>query len=174
MGTIQIRPATEADLDEILYIYNDAILNTTAVYNYKAHTLDMRWEWFKEKKEKGLPVYVAHEGSKVIGFSTYGPFRVWAAYKYTVESSVYIHPEHKGKGIAKLLYTPLIDHAQKMQVHTLVAGIDAENQASIRLHEHFGFIPVAHFKEVGYKFDKWLDLVFMQLLLPTPLQPVAG
>lgn len=168
---IQIRNATEADLQDILYIYNDAILHTTAVYNYQPHTLEMRHEWFRNKQQDQLPVFAAVLEGKVVGFSTYGPFRPWAAYKYTVEISVYIAPEHRGKGIARLLYPPLFDKAGEQQLHVLVAGIDASNTASIRLHEHFGFVQTGHFKEVGYKFGQWLDLVFMQLILPTPDQP---
>lgn len=171
---IKIRTATEEDLPEILDIYNDAILNTTAVYNYQAHTLDMRREWFLQKQQDRFPVLVAEQEGTVIGFSTYGPFRVWAAYKYTAEISVYVSPQHRGKGIARLLYPPLFELAQQQQLHVLVAGIDADNAASIKLHEHFGFTKVGHFKEVGYKFDKWLDLVFMQLTLNTPEHPVAA
>jgi len=170
---IDIKAATAKDLEGILDIYNDAILNTTAVYNYKPHTLEMRKQWFDEKQEKGLPILVAVENDAVIGFATYGPYRPWAAYKYTVESSVYISPHHKGKGIAKLLYAALIAKAEEQDVHTIVAGIDADNAISIKLHEHFGFKQVAHFKEVGYKFDKWLDLVFMQLILTTPHAPTG-
>jgi L-amino acid N-acyltransferase YncA len=168
-----IRTATEDDLAEILYIYNDAILNTTSVYNYLPHTLEMRKEWFLQKQEENFPVLVAEKNGIVIGFSTYGHFRAWAAYKYSVEVSVYIHPEHRGKGIAKLLYPPLFQKAKEQQLHALMAGIDASNIASIRLHEQFGFKTVGLFKEVGYKFDKWLDLQFMQLLLETPEQPVS-
>ncbi len=168
---ITIRAATERDLEAILYIYNDAILNTTSVYNYKPHTLDMRREWFRHKQEDNFPVLVAEHEGQVAGFSTYGPFRIWAAYKYTAEVSVYVHPEHRGKGIAKLLYPPLFELARQQQLHVLVAGIDAANDVSIRLHRHFGFTEAGLFKQVGYKFGQWLDLCFMQLILPTPDQP---
>lgn len=168
---ITIRKAEEQDLPAILDIYNDAILNTTAVYNYKPHTLAMRQEWFAQRQKDNFPVLVAVQGSTILGFSTYGHFRAWAAYKYSVEISVYIHPEHRGKGIAKLLYPPLFAIAKEQQMHTLIAGIDANNAASIKLHEHFGFTMAGHFKEVGYKFGKWLDLVFMQLHLSTPDHP---
>lgn len=168
---IGIRNAAATDLQDILDIYNDAILHTTAVYNYQPHTLEMRREWFRHKQEENLPVLVATLDNKVIGFSTYGPFRPWAAYKYTAEISVYIDPAHRGKGIAKLLYPPLFDLARRQQLHVLVAGIDASNEVSIRLHEHFGFVQAGHFREVGYKFGQWLDLVFMQLILETPAQP---
>lgn len=173
METI-IREADEQDLRAILNIYNDAILNTTSVYNYEAHTLDMRREWFEHKKKEHLPVFVSVQGTEVTGFSTYGPFRIWAAYKYTAEVSVYIHPEHRGKGIARLLYPPLFERAEQQQLHALVAGIDADNRASIKLHQHFGFTQVGHFKEVGYKFGKWLDLIFMQRNLTTPHHPEEG
>src|SRR2546428_3709420 len=152
ISDIIIRPATESDLPEILTIYNDAIINTTAVYNYTPHTLAMRKEWFDQKMADGFPVFVAESNNEVIGFSTFGLFRAWAAYKYTIESSVYISPEHRNKGVGKLLIPPLLEQARIMQLHTLVAGIDASNIASIKLHEHFGFSEVAYFKEVGYKF----------------------
>lgn len=168
---VHIRQAGEADLPAILDIYNDAILHTTSVYNYKPHTPDMRREWFRQKQQDGLPVLVAVLDGQVAGFSTYGPFRPWAAYKYTAEISVYIAPQHRGKGIAKLLYPPLFELAGKQQLHVLVAGIDASNEASIRLHRHFGFENAGLFRQVGYKFGQWLDLVFMQLILPTPAQP---
>lgn len=171
---ILIRTATEEDLSEILYIYNDAILNTTAVYNYVPHTLEMRKEWYEQKQKDGFPVLVAVQNKKVTGFSTYGHFRAWAAYKYSVEVSVYIHPEYRGKGIAKLLYPVLIEQARQQQFHALIAGIDASNIASIKLHEQFGFKTVGLFKEVGYKFDQWLDLQFMQRILETPEHPVAS
>lgn len=168
---IQIRPATEADVPGILDIYNDAILHTTAIYNYVPHTLAMRLDWFNEKQEQGFPVLVAEVGGKVAGYSCLGHFRAFAAYKYTAESSVYVHTDHRGKGIARALMQPLIDAAKAMDLHAIVAGIDADNKISIKLHEQFGFTAVAHFKQVGYKFDKWLDLIFLQLLLPTPLHP---
>lgn len=171
---ITIRKAEEQDLQAILDIYNDAILNTTAVYNYKPHTLAMRQEWFAQRQKDNFPVLVAVQGSEILGFSTYGHFRAWAAYKYSVEISVYIHPGHRGKGIAKLLYPPLFAVAKEQQLHTLIAGIDADNAASIKLHEHFGFTMAGHFKEVGYKFGKWLDLIFMQLHLSTPEHPEEG
>lgn len=168
---ISIRPATTADVPGILDIYNDAILHTTAVYNYLPHTPDMRMNWFLEKKDQGFPVLVADIEGVVAGYSCLGHFRAFAAYKYTAESSVYVHADHRGKGIARALMQPLIEAAQALDLHAIVAGIDADNTASIKLHEQFGFVEVARFKQVGYKFDKWLDLLFLQLLLPTPAHP---
>ncbi len=162
---IQIRNAVENDLPGILAIYNDVIVNTTAVYDYEPHTLEMRTAWFNTKKEQGLPVFVAEEDGKVLGLSSIGPFRAWAAYKYSVENSIYVASEERGKGIAKLLMPPIIEASKALGMHTIIAGIDASNEASIKLHRHFGFEEVAHFKEVGYKFDRWLDLKFMQLIV---------
>lgn len=160
-----VRLATEADIPQILAIYNDVILNTTAVYNYDPHTLEMRQEWFAQKQQLGHPVFVASAENKIVGFSTYGPFRAWQAYQFTVENSVYVKADCRGKGIAKLLMQPVIDAAKAAGKHTIVAGIDATNEASIYLHKQFGFEQVACFKEVGYKFGRWLDLAFMQLIL---------
>jgi phosphinothricin acetyltransferase len=170
---IQIRTATEADLQAILDIYNDAILNTTAVYDYEPHTLEMRRQWFRIKEAQGYPVFVAEENSRVAGFSSIGPFRAWAAYKYSVENSIYVAAGQRGKGIGKKLLEPLIQAAEQLDMHTIIAGIDATNETSIKLHRSFGFTEVAQFKQVGYKFGRWLDLTFMQLLLKTPEQPAA-
>jgi len=152
-------------MPQVLDIYNHAILNTTAVYDYVPHTLEMRMQWFKTKQEQGFPVLVAEENNEIIGFSSIGPFRAWAAYKYTVEDAVYVKANQQGKGIGKLLIQPLINASKELGLHTIVAGIDADNEISLKLHRYFGFEEVAHFKQVGWKFDKWLDLKFMQLIL---------
>src|SRR6185436_2596907 len=106
---ISIREAIENDLPQLLSIYNDIILHTTAVYDYEPHTLEMRKQWFETKKQQGFPVFVAEEEEKIFGFSSIGPFRAWAAYKYSVENSVYVAAEARGHGIGKLLLTRLID-----------------------------------------------------------------
>lgn len=167
-----IRKATESDLQGMLTIYNEIIKNTTAVYEYNTQTFVMRVQWFASKKESGFPVFCAEENGLVIGFSSIGPFRNWAAYKYSVENSVYVSAEHRGKGIGKLLLLPLIQAAKEMNMHTIIASIDANNESSLRLHKSLGFFEVAHFKQVGYKFGRWLDLKFLELILDTPLQPV--
>ena len=171
---ISIREAREADLPALLAIYNHVILNTTAVYTYQPQTMDARKAWYAEKLAAGYPVFVAEEDGKVIGFSSYGPFRAWPAYKYTIENSVYVTEEQRGKGVGKLLIKPLIDSAKAKSYHAVIAGIDSLNDSSIRLHASFGFVEVANFKQVGYKFGRWLDLTFMQLLLDTPAHPVEG
>jgi L-amino acid N-acyltransferase len=171
---ITIRPARETDLPDILAIYNHVILNTTAVYQYVPQTLEMRKTWYDGKIKDGYPLFVAEETGRVVGLSTYGPFRAWAAYKYTVENSVYVAADQRGKGVARLLMEPLIEEARRQNYHAIIASIDATNEASLTLHRSFGFQEVAHFREVGYKFGRWLDLKFLELLLATPAEPVEG
>jgi phosphinothricin acetyltransferase len=160
-----IRHATEEDLPAMLVIYNDIIVNTTAVWHEEPHTLQMRKEWFEQRRQQGFPVFVADEENTILGFSTLGPFRTWYGYRYTAENSIYVAKEHRGKGVANLLIPPLISAAKDLKIHAIVAGIEAENIASIALHEKFGFVEVAHFKEVGFKFGRWMDLKFLELLL---------
>src|SRR6266516_5132570 len=119
---INVRIATEDDLAGMLVIYNEIIKNTTAVYEYTPHTLDMRRQWLVTKTENGFPVYVAEEAGKVVGFGSIGPFRNWAAYKYSVENSIYVSADHRGKGIGKLLLRPLITSAEDMNMHTIIAS----------------------------------------------------
>jgi L-amino acid N-acyltransferase YncA len=162
---IEIRPAETNDLDVMLAIYNDAIINTTAVYDYQPRTSDAQRQWFENKKAQRLPVYVAHDGNTVIGFGSFGPFRPWPAYQYTVENSLYVDPSHRRKGAGRALLEGLLQAAQAAGYHAMVAGIDATNEASLALHRKAGFRPVAHFREVGWKFERWLDLVFMERML---------
>ena len=167
-----IRQATEADLPQILTIYNHAIEHTTAVFEYRAHTLDMRRDWFRAKQTASTPVFVFVEGDRVLGFATYGPFRAWPAYKYSVELSVYVEPDARRRGIGSELVRAVIDDARTRELRVVMAGITADNQISLRLHERLGFREVAHIPQVGYKFGRWLDLKFLQLVLDGPRQPV--
>lgn len=162
---IEIRSANTNDIPAMLEIYNEIILNTTAVWHYEAHTLEMRKEWFEQRQKEGFPIFVALEGEKMLGFSSYGPFRPWPGYKKTVENSVYVSADSRGRGVGKLLIPPLIEAAKQMGLHAMLAGIEAENEASIALHEKFGFVEVAHFKEVGWKFGRWMDLKFLELII---------
>ena len=162
---ITIRLADKNDLPRLLEIYNDILINTTAIYSSEPHTLQMRTEWFETKRQQGFPVYVAEYNNAIAGFATFGPFRAWPGYRYTVENSVYVASEARGNGIGKSLMPYIINGAKAMNMHAMVAGIDAENTASIKLHELFGFVEVAHFKEVGFKFERWLDLKFLELIL---------
>jgi phosphinothricin acetyltransferase len=164
-SVVNIRNAHQDDLLSILNIYNDAILNTTSVYSEQPHTIEMRQAWYQERTSNGFPVLVAEAGGKVAGFCSYGHFRAWPCYRFTIEHSVYIDPLFRGEGISKLLLRPLINIAQQNGIHAMIAGIDSENQVSYHLHQSLGFRQVAHFKEVGFKFNRWLDLLFMELLL---------
>jgi len=165
MIEIDIRYATKKDLESILDIYNDAILNSTAVYDYEPHTIAMREKWFEEKQHHQFPVLVACMDLKVVGFASYGSFRPWAAYQFSMEHSVYVHPDYRRLGIANRLLSQLIDSAKENGVKTLIAGIDANNDSSIKLHQQFGFFEAGNLKKVGFKFNKWLDLIFYQLIL---------
>jgi phosphinothricin acetyltransferase len=160
-----VRYATVNDLEQILDIYNEIILHTTAVYYYEPHTLEMRRAWFETRQREGFPIFVAEEDDVVLGMSSIGPFRVPTAYQYSVENTVHVAAHARGRGIGKLLMPPIIEAARQMNKHTIIAGIDATNQASLHLHKCFGFTEVAHFKQVGFKFDRWLDLKFLQLML---------
>lgn len=171
---LRIRDAQASDLPAILDIYNHAILTTTAVYSYEPHTLEMRRAWFDEKRQAGFPVLVAEDAGQVLGFSALGAFRAWPAYKYTAENSVYVAEAARGRGIGRQLLEPLVTAARALDLHAIVAGIDATNAASLRLHASLGFTEVARFREVGYKFGRWLDLTFMELLLETPAAPIEG
>ncbi len=163
-----IRHGEEKDLIDILEIYNDAIVNTTAVYNYKAQTLEERKAWFNNKISEGYPVFVFEENNKVVGFATYGPFRQWQAYKYTIEHSVYVKKEDRGKGIGILLLKQIIKDANERGFATLVSCIDSANIGSIKMHEKLDFKYSGTIKKAGYKFETWLDLVFYQLDLVGP------
>ena len=162
---IEIRPAQSGDLDAMLAIYNDAIINTTAVYDYQPRSNEGQRQWFATKESQKLPVLVAHDGSVIIGFGSFGPFRPWPAYQYTVENSLYVDSAYRRKGAGSALLARLIKAAQDAGYHAMIAGIDAANEASLALHRNAGFEPVAHFREVGWKFDRWLDLVFMERML---------
>ncbi|MEO6851264.1 MAG: N-acetyltransferase family protein [Mucilaginibacter sp.] len=165
MTLVNIRNATPDDLSGILDIYNHAILHTTAVYSEEPHTYQMRQIWYNDRISNGFPVFVAELNGQIVGFSTFGHFRAWPCYRHTVEHSVYVHINYRGMGVSKLLLQPLIDRAREMKMHALIAGIDAENTVSYNLHQSFGFVEVAHFKEVGFKFGRWLDLKFMELMI---------
>lgn len=160
-----IREACEADLPRIVEILNDAIEHTTAVWSWTHTDLDNRRTWLTTRRARGFPVLVADEGGEVLGYASYGPFRDWDGYASTVEHSVYIDAAARGRGLGGTLMRALIEHAQSRGLHAMVGGIDADNAASIRLHQSLGFREVARMPEVGRKFGRWLDLVFLQKLL---------
>ncbi len=167
----RIRPATEADLPAILDIYNEVIATTTAVYSYAPHTLEMRRKWFAERTAGQWPVLVAELEQEIVGFGAIGPFRDWPAYKYTAEHSLHVRHDRRGKGIGRALLTALVREAEARGLRTLIGGIDAANGPSLALHAAHGFVACARIRDAGYKFGRWQDLVFMQLLLPGPPAP---
>lgn len=167
IASIEIREALEADLPAILALYNDMVLHTTTVYNETPHTLEMRRQWLSEKQAGNWPVLVATVHNKFAGFATYGTWRAWQGYRFTAEHSVYLQPEFQAQGIGRLLMTELIQRARMAGLHVLVAGVDASNASSIRFHEKLGFKTIGIFPEVGYKFNRWLNLCMMQKILQT-------
>ena len=169
---MQIKSCTEKQLPEILDIFNEAILNSTALYDYKIRTMETMNAWYDDKLAHNYPVIGAFDGDGVLlGFATYSMFRVRPAYKYTVEHSVYVRHEKRGKGIGKMLLKEIIKKAEEQNFHVMVGVIDATNEVSIKLHEKEGFVHTGTMKEVGYKFGKWLDAAFYQLTLKTPENP---
>jgi phosphinothricin acetyltransferase len=162
---IKIRDYQTPDCTAILDIINDAILHSTALYDYNVRTLATQEAIFEEKLQKGFPVIVAEINNEVIGFGYYSEFRFREAYKFTVEHSVYANKNSIGKGIGKLLLTELIERAKKQNIHTMIGVIDSENSNSIDFHKKFGFEEVGVIKESGYKFDRWLHSVFVQKML---------
>ena len=163
---MQVRPATHNDLSAILDIYNDAVLTTTASYDYEPRTLEHRQAWFELHAEQKLPVFVAEElDGSVVGWSSLSHYHDRKGYQFTVENSVYVAAAQRGRGVGKLLLLPLIESARTLGLRTIIAAIDAENQPSLRLHARFGFEKVGHFKQVGFKFGRWLDVVYLERLL---------
>jgi len=160
---------------QILAIFNDSILHSTALYDYKPRTLDSMELWFEIKRKGNFPVIgIVTESGELLGFASYGTFRAWPAYKYSVEHSVYVAAEHRGKGLGRRLLEQLIQEAGAQDYHALIGGIDSQNAASIQLHRRFGFEHAGTLRQVGFKFGRWLDLDFYQLLLATPQQPAEG
>lgn len=163
---MEIRDAAEGDLPGILAIYNDAVENTTAIWNETLVDLDNRRAWLRARLAQGYPVLVAIDDGAVLGYASFGDWRAFDGYRHTVEHSVYVGANTRGRGVGRALLTALIPRAAALGKHVLVAGIEAGNQPSIRLHEQLGFMRTGLMPEVGIKFGRWLDLQFMQLILP--------
>jgi L-amino acid N-acyltransferase len=162
---IIIREYQKSDAAAILDIINYNILNATALYDYTIRSLEQQESILESKIQSGFPVIVAENNGEVVGFGMYSEFRFREAYKFTVEHSVYVNQTNQGLGIGKLLLTELIQLAKKQGLHTMIGVIDAENQNSIDFHHQFGFKTVGIIKESGFKFGRWLDSVFVQLIL---------
>ena len=163
--TVDVRPASEADLPAILAIHNDAVQNTTAIWSVHPVDLDNRRAMLQERQAKGYAFLVAVERETLLGYATFGDFRPHDGYFKTVEHSVYVHPSHQRRGVARILMPSLIEAARASGKHVMIGGVDASNGASIALHEAFGFERVGLLPQVGYKFGRYLDLLFMQKIL---------
>lgn len=160
-----IRDASHADLPAILDIHNAAIAESTAIWDTEPVDLADRTRWFDERHAAGFPVIVAADSGRVAGYATYGPWRPKSGYRFTVENSVYVDNAFHRRGVATLLMTELMARARHADVHAVVAGIESANHVSIALHEKFGFRVVGELPEVGWKFDRWLNLTLMQATL---------
>jgi L-amino acid N-acyltransferase len=159
----------------ILEIFNDAILNSTALFDYEPRTPENMVSWFETKRVGNFPVIgVVTQENVLVGFASMGAFRPFPANKYTVEHSVYVHKDHRGEGLGRRLLELIIDAAKQRELHVMIGGITADNIGSIELHKKLGFVHVGTLPEVGFKFGQWQDLAFYQLTIDTPAHPVDG
>jgi len=161
-----VRPAAEPDLAAINDIYNHYVLQSSCTYQEEPEPIESRRDWFKAHGEKH-PVIVAESDGQVVGWGSLSVYHKRAAYRHTVENSIYIHHQHRRKGIGSTLLNELIVRGRRIGHRAIIAVIDAEQTGSVALHERFHFEKVGHFKQVGFKFDRWLDVVYMELILET-------
>ncbi len=162
---MQIRYATPSDAEGIMAIYNHAVAHTTAIWNDTLVDAANRRQWMADRQAMGFPVLVAVTEQQVLGYASFGPWRAFEGFRHTVEHSVYVHPDHQGEGLGQALMQSLIEQARALQIHVMVAAIEAGNTASIRLHRQLGFEQTGLMSQVGTKFGRWLDLAFLQLRL---------
>jgi phosphinothricin acetyltransferase len=173
MKRVRCEPGRHSDA--ILAILNDAIVNSTALYDYQPRSPASMAGWFAAKAQKQYPIIgIENDAGDLLGFASYGPFRAWPAYKYTVEHSVYVDARFRGQGVGRRLLEAIMGAAQEQDYHVMVGGIDASNAVSIKLHESLGFTSCGIVRQAGFKFGRWLDLAFYQLILKTPAAPVDG
>ena len=161
---ITLRAATETDLGAINDIYNHYVHHSTCTYQEEPESLESRREWFHHHGEKH-PVIVAVMAGQVVGWGSLSAYRARSAYRRTVENSIYIHHQHHRRGLGLLVLQELIRRAHQLGHHAIIAGIDADHAASVALHAGAGFEKVGHLKQVGFKFDRWLDVIYMELIL---------
>lgn len=172
---MHIRDAEDHDLSAVAAIYNDAVRHTTAIWNDSPVDVENRRQWWADRQRLGYPVLVAVDPAEaVVGYASFGDWRAFDGYRHTVEHSVYVRADQRGGGLGKALMQGLIDRARAMGKHVMVAGIEAGNTASIRLHERLGFEQVGLLPQVGTKFGRWLDLAFLQLRLDDRDSPDSG
>ena len=166
-----IRVAGEGDLEAITAIYNDAVLTTTASWDDEVVTLENRRAWLVEHGTEPNVTLVAELDGEVVGFAGYGRYREKAGYDLTVEHSVYLAPAARGRGLGTGLLTELVEAATQRGIHVMIGGLSADNETSLRLHQRLGFVETARMPQVGKKFGRWLDLVFVQLILDERQRP---
>jgi L-amino acid N-acyltransferase len=159
---VQVEDAREGDLEGLVAIYNDVLARSTAIFSHLPVTLEERTQWWRARARQGYPVLVARDARGVLGYASFGDFRSWPGYRFTVEHSVHVRADGRGRGIGTVLMTELIARAAALGKHVMIGGVDADNTASIRFHERLGFEQAGKLREVGYKFERWLDLVFLQ------------
>ena len=165
---VRIRRANRDDCAAILEIYNHAVLHTTASYDYEPRTLDQRLDWFDAHQRDDLAIFVAEASTgEVVGWSALNKYHDRVGFRFTAENSIYVAETWRGRGLGGRLLEPLIRAAEARGLHVIIAAIDAENTTSVRLHARFGFEKAGHFRQVGFKFGRWLDVVYMQRLIPT-------
>jgi L-amino acid N-acyltransferase len=160
-----VHNAIDSDIEGIVSIYNEVIANSTAVFASAPATVDERRRWWQARTAQGYPVLVARDEHGVAGFGSFGDFRAWPGYRFTVEHTLHVRADVRGRGIGTELLRALIGRASALGKHVMIAGVDADNAATIRLHERLGFVCGGRLPEVGYKFDRWLDLVFLHRAL---------
>jgi phosphinothricin acetyltransferase len=159
-----LRDTSEADLGAILSIYNDAVLHSTATFELEPRTWEGQQLWFQDHRPP-YASFVATVGDTVVGWGSLSRFRPRRGYRFTAEDSIYVQQDFRGQGIGASLLELLIEAASRGRFHSIMALIDGDNAVSIRLHERFGFRHVGTFREVGFKFDRWLDVVHMQRMV---------
>ena len=159
-----VRLAVEGDIEAINDIYNHYVLHSTCTYQEDLETLAARRLWFSNHRQKH-PITVAQMEGRIVGWGALSPFHLRSAYRYTVENSVYVSHEHHRRGIGSALLNDLIVRARALGHRAIIAGIDADQASSIRLHSKFGFQQVGQLRQVGFKSGRWLDVVYMELLL---------
>jgi L-amino acid N-acyltransferase YncA len=164
MGALLVRAAGSDDLAAINDIYNHYVIHSTTTYDVEPNTVEERARWFAEHGPEH-PVIVAERDREVVGFGSLSRFRTRFAYGHSVEDSVFVRHDLFRQGIGSAILEDLVFRAKAIGHHTVIGGIDGEQEASIALHGRHGFAEVARLREVGYKFGRWLDVVFMQRML---------
>jgi L-amino acid N-acyltransferase YncA len=170
---MEIRDAVLDDFDAITTIYNDVLMHSTAIYSNQPAAMEDRIAWWRARAAQNFPVLVATVGRHVIGFGTFGDFRAWPGYQFTVEGTIHIDSSARGRGVGTALLDALLARAKALEKHTMMAGVDSENVASLGFLERYGFERVAYLPEVGYKFDRFLDLILLQYWITPRVRPLA-